>query len=160
MNPHAKNLARPSQIKQQWVMLQIADFICLLPQQEVCAVESVSAMIASNAVVPPALGKIRYAQQEWPCYCLSEQLQFLSLAPSTRRACLIVRHEQDFFGLLCDDARVLPQTADQIHALPSAMRSPYSPLLGLVQMQNQLACLSASAQLARYACQYQSELAA
>lgn len=164
MNLHSTTLNRNNQVKNQaklqWVMLQIGDFICLLPQQEVCAVESVNAMVVSNSTVPPALGKIRFAQQEWPCYCLSEQLQFLSLAPSARRACLILRHEQDYFGLLCDDARVLPQTADQVHALPTAMRSPHSPLLGLVQMQNQLACLSDSAQIARYARQYQWELAA
>lgn len=144
---------------QKQMQISIGDLLCLVPQQEVCSVESVSDLLPVDALADTgsaetnrhSVAALRYAQQIWPVYCLSEQMQFLSKTPMSRRACLVLTLGRSYFGLLCDDAKVLQQSRGKLHALPRAMQLAHSPLLGLMQMDGQLACMTSAAQLARYA---------
>ena len=55
-----------------------------------------------------------------------------------------------FLGLLCDDAKVLLNFTQQSFAIPNAMRTHDSPITGLIQYEQSLACLSDASHLFSY----------
>ncbi len=133
------------------VALRIGKLRLILPQSEVCAVESCLDLQTTTTPLANAVGMVNYAGQSWPAYCVSEELGLLLSAPSERRACVMLPLGDAYFGLLCDDAKVLKNTTPQeSFALPSAMAVAHSPLTGLLRFEDGLACLSDAARLGSY----------
>ena len=136
------------------VALRIGKLRLILPQSEVCAVESCLDLQISAKPSANAVGTVNYAGQSWPAYCVSEELGLLLRAPSERRACVMLALGDAYFGLLCDDAKVLKNASPQeAYALPNAMTLAHSPLTGILRFEDGLACVSDAARLGNYCMQ-------
>ncbi|PXX38684.1 hypothetical protein [Undibacterium pigrum] len=132
------------------LLLRIDDMQLMLPQGDICAVESV-ADIQSQDAVAPAVGRIAYLGQCWPVLSLNGELQTLGSIPSARRACVMLATGEGFLGLLCDDVRVLNQQSGADYALPVAMRTANTPIQAVMPFENGLACISDTRYLLQYA---------
>lgn len=131
------------------LLLHIDGMQLMLPQGDVCAVESVADLQSQDAVAP-AVGRILYLGQSWPVLSLNGELQTLDSIPPARRACVMLATGKGFLGLLCDDVRVLNQQSDADYALPVAMRTANTPIQAIMPFENGLACLSDARHLLQY----------
>jgi hypothetical protein len=131
------------------LLLRIDKLQLMLPQGDVCAVESVADLNSENALAP-SVGRIAYLGQSWPVLSLNGELQTLDNIPAARRACVMLATGKGFLGLLCDDVRVLNQQSGSDYALPAAMRTANTPIQAIMPFENSLACLSDARHLLRY----------
>lgn len=131
------------------ILLRMDDLQLMLPQGEVCAVESAADIRRSDAVAP-AIGHIAYAGQNWPVLCLNRELDALDVVAPGRRACAMLATGRGFLGVLCNDVRVLNQLPDTSHTLPVAMRTVGTPIQSLMQFESGIACLSDMRHLVRF----------
>ena len=131
------------------VVLTIDGLRLILPQGDIRTVESVTDIDTANRP-PLALGTMPWGGQLWPVYCLSGELALLSGAPAARRACVMLATPAGCLGLLCDDARVLVNFAQQSFAMPDSMRQENSPLIALVNYEEGLACITDAQRLGGY----------
>lgn len=139
------------------IALKIGTLMLILPQSDVCAVESCLDVLPANFAEPiaNAVGAVTFAGQSWPAYCVSQELNVMASNPQERRACVMLANGNGYIGFLCDDARVLkPLTSVQSYPVPSAMSVPYSPVLGLLRFEEGLACLSDAAHLCSFVQQH------
>ena len=134
------------------VVLKIDGLRLILPQEDVRTLESAAHV---TLIDPPenGAGWIKYAGQNWPVYCPSDELEFLASAPAARRACVLLPVEAGYLGILCDDASILAHFSAQRHDVPLAMRLPESPICGLVMYEDGLACVSNASLLAGFVLQ-------
>ncbi|MFZ6658493.1 chemotaxis protein CheW [Undibacterium sp. TJN19] len=131
------------------ILLRIDGLKLMLPQGDICAVESVSDM---NLQEPPpyAAGRILYLGQSWPVISMNAEFQALDFVPAGRRACVMLATGAGFLGLLCDDVRVLNQLDLEDFALPMAMRAHNTPIHALMHFEAGLACLSDAGRLLKF----------
>ncbi len=135
------------------IVLAIDNLRLILPQADIRTVESVSDVELAGKM-PRSAGWIKYLSQRWPVICFSDELAFLDEVPAPRRACVMLAFNGAYLGLLCDDARVLVNFAQQSFAVPASMRMHASPLTGLIQYEQGLACLSDASHVACYVNHY------
>lgn len=130
-------------------LLKINGLNLLLPQGEIRTLESASGI---NTVAPAlgSVGWIAYQQKSWPVYCLSEELNLMTIAPPERRACAMMTMGAGFIGILCDDMIILKDFVAQRHELPLAMKLPDTPILSLVHYEQGIACVSNATQMTAY----------
>lgn len=131
------------------VVLSIDKLRLIVPQTDIRTVESISDVDAADKM-PKSAGWISYLGQAWPVICISDELAPLDEVPAPRRACVMLAYEGAYFGLLCDDARVLVNFSRQSFAVPAVMRAHASPLTGLIEYEQGLACLSDASHLHAY----------
>ncbi|MFZ6745675.1 hypothetical protein ACO0LC_20830 [Undibacterium sp. JH2W] len=131
------------------LLLRIDALQLMLPQGDVCAVESV-VDLQSQDDIAPAIGRITYLGQSWPVLSLDGELQALAAMPASRRACVMLATGKGFLGLLCDDVRVLNQHSGADYALPVAMRAGHTPVQAIMPFEDGLACLSDARHLLQY----------
>lgn len=131
------------------LLLRIDGMQLMLPQGDICAVESVADLVGHD-VTAPAIGRITYLGQSWPVLSLDGELQTLATIPAARRACVMLATGKGFLGLLCDDVRVLNQQSGADYALPVAMRAAHTPVQAIMPFENGLACLSDARHLLQF----------
>ncbi|MFZ6779387.1 hypothetical protein ACO0LD_21360 [Undibacterium sp. Ji83W] len=131
------------------LLLCIDGMQLMLPQGDICAVESVADLDSQDALAP-SVGRIAYLGQSWPVLSLNGELQTLDNIPAARRACVMLATGKGFLGLLCDDVRVLNQQSGADYALPVAMRAANSPIQAIMPFEKGLACLSDARHLLQY----------
>jgi hypothetical protein len=120
-----------------------------LPQREIRVLESASEVDTREDGVF-SVGWINHDQKRWPVYCLSQQLSLLDTVPAERRVCALIKIENNYMGILCDNASI-ESIVGKWHDIPASMRLPDTPLLGLiVSEENILACASSAERLAAY----------
>lgn len=130
-------------------LLKINQMNLLLPQADIRTLES-AADIDQSERSAQSVGWITIRQQRWPVYCLSDQLDLMPQAPSTRRACAMITGTSGLIGLMCDDVQVLKDFANSPFELPLAMRLPVTPVTHLVRIEQGLACVSTAGKLSVY----------
>lgn len=121
----------------------------VLPQGDIRTLEPASDVDTAS----PALnstGWIIFQQKRWPVYCLSEDLDLLRSAPASRRACAMLSIGTGYMGLLCNDVVVLKEFESQMHEVPVAMRMPHTPVMGLSEHAQGIACISNASRLTAY----------
>lgn len=143
------NTADLAQPVNKIVVLAIGNLRLILPQVDIRTVESISDVDSADKM-PKSAGWIKYLGQRWPVVCLSDQLALLDVVAPARRACVMLACNGAYLGLLCDDASVLVNFAQQSFAVPAAMRVHASPFTGLIQYEQGLACLSDASHLHSY----------
>ena len=124
-------------------LLKISGLRLVLPQNEIIALEARTAVDAHDAG-PLSVGWLQHAQQRWPVYCLSADLSLLTAVPVERRACVLLGTEDGCVGVLCDDVSI-EQSLNQRQKLPPAMRVLDTPVLGLIELdEDRLACVTST----------------
>lgn len=131
------------------ILLCIDELQLMLPQGEVCAVES-AADVRRDETLAPAIGQIVYLGQSWPVLCLDGEFTALDALMPGRRACVMLATGQGFLGILCDDVRVLKQSGTEDYSLPVAMRTANTPVQALMQFESGLACISDTSHLLQF----------
>lgn len=131
------------------VVLAIDGLKLILPQRDIRTVESIGDVELAEKT-PTSIGTINYRGQRWPVVCVSSGLLILNAVPASRRACVMLALDGQFLGLLCDDAKVLLNFTQQSFAIPNSMRTHDSPITGLIQYEQSLACLSDAIHLFSY----------
>ncbi|MBI3480754.1 MAG: chemotaxis protein CheW [Nitrosomonadales bacterium] len=128
-------------------LLSISGVRLMLPQREIRALESLADVAMQDAELP-AVGGIQHAQQRWPVYCLSPELTLQAAVPAERRACVLLETGTGYMGILCDDVSIARRVPDRQHELPSAMRVPDTPVLGLAVLDEQeIVCVTSAERL-------------
>jgi len=131
-------------------LLEISGLHLILPQKEIRALEAASDIDTDDAQ-PFSVGWIQYLQQRWPVYCLSSELSLLVMAPPERRACVLLDAGTGYVGILCDEVSIARQAQAQRHELPSVMRLPETPVLGLAVLDGgEIACITGGKQMAAH----------
>jgi hypothetical protein len=130
-------------------VLKIGGLDLLFQQSDIRALESASELDVNDPRQKSA-GWVRYMRQRWPVYCLSDQLDLLSVVPSSRRTCALLALDANYFGILCDDVSIIKHIAEQRYEVPLAMRNAGTPILGLLPSPDTLRCISAPRPLAAY----------
>ncbi|MCP5158473.1 MAG: hypothetical protein H6975_03490 [Gammaproteobacteria bacterium] len=118
----------------------------LLPQTEVCALES-TLDIDREVQAPHSIGAIALGGEWWPVYCLSGELQRLLQMPGSRRACILLDNGADRFSLVCDQVETLAE-APHLLALPACMGALDSPIQALALLDSKLGCVTTTEHLA------------
>lgn len=118
----------------------------LLPQTEVRILESILD-VDREIRIPHSVGAVAFAQEWWPVYGLSGELQILSQIPEGRRACPLLSNGVDRFGLVCDRVDGLAG-APRLLALPTCMALPDSPIQALAWLDDGLGCVTTTEHLA------------
>jgi hypothetical protein len=132
------------------VLLQIGRTRLVLAQRDVRSLES--ATDAEFTDPPPAaLGSIAVGGTGCPVFALDDELAPLRVVPRHRRICAMLATDAGSFGLLCDEAQVLPRMDRATYPLPPAMRRAGSPIEGVVTIGAEVALLASARALARIA---------
>src|SRR5262245_48161556 len=129
------------------VLLHFGRTRVALSGRAVRSLEAATDVIFAGAA-PAALGTIESHGVQWPVYALDEELAPLHDVPHERRTCALLATDQGLFGLLCDEAQVVPRHSVSAHPLPLAMRRHGSPLEGVLNIGEGVAVLSSARALA------------
>ena len=129
------------------VLLHLGRTRIALTQRAVRSLEA-TADVDFSARSGAALGTILVGGSMWPVHALDEELAPLRTAPRERRICALLAGEHGLFGLLCDEAQVLPRHALVAYPLPAAMRRAASPVEGVLNLDPGVALLASSRGLA------------
>lgn len=130
-------------------LLKIGGLNILLPQSEIRTLESVTDIdIAAPAL--HSVGWIAYAQHRWPVYCLTDKLALMELAPSERRACVMLAFGAGYIGIMCDDMIIQKDFSPQRYELPLAMKLPNTPIMFMMDYEQDIACASSAMRLTSY----------
>lgn len=130
-------------------VLKIDGLDLLFQQNDIRALES-AANVDRNAPGEYSVGWTSYMRQRWPVYCLSEQLDLLSVALPSRRTCALLALEAGYVGVMCDDVSIIRLAAAQRYEVPIAMRSAETPILGLLPSGDRLLCIGDPNRLAAF----------
>lgn len=82
-----------------------------------------------------------------PVYCLSEDLKPIREVPAGRRICVLLEIGAGLFGVLCDQVVMLDPAGIEILPLPDCMRTPNTPLQGLVLHGGRVSCVTSAQDL-------------
>src|SRR5215831_13527198 len=99
------------------------------------AVRSLEAAADADFAIaqPPVLATIVAGGGRWPVYALDEELAPLRSVPRERRICALLADDRTLFGVLCDEAQVLPREGLAAYPLPLAMRRTGTPVEGVIE---------------------------
>ncbi len=127
-------------------LLKISGLRLVVPQSEILALEATAEVDVRDAG-SLSVGWLQHAGRRWPVYCLAPDLSLLGAIPAERRACVLLGADGECVGILCDDVSI-EQALNRRQALPAAMRSASSPLLGLLELdEGGIACVSDTGRL-------------
>ncbi len=131
-------------------LLRISALHIVLPQREVAAVLAASEVETGDAQ-PFSVGGVLYAGQRWPVYCLSPELALDIVIAPERSTCVVLATRSGYLGIMCDETATIQVAPAQQHALPPAMRTPDTPVTGLVELvEGVVACRSTGDRLAAH----------
>jgi hypothetical protein len=129
------------------VLLHFGRTRVALAQRAVRSLEA-AADVDFAVAAPVTLGTIAAGGARWPVYALDEELAPLREVPRQRRICALLATDSRLFGLLCDEAQVMPRQSLSAYPLPLAMRRAGSPLEGVLSVGTGVALLSSARALA------------
>ena len=113
----------------------------LIPQHQVHALEPGFDVQRSDG---DEVGWITVTGTDSPVYCLSEDLRPIREVPAGRHICVLLDIGARLIGVLCDQVVMLEQAGLQILPLPGCMRTPGTPLHGLVLNGERVLCLTSA----------------
>lgn len=131
------------------VLLKIDGMRLVLPQVDVCSLESVMDMDLADCP-QGSVGWVPYAGQRWPAYCLGGGLQLLKHIPAVRRVCTLLALPHGYLGVLCDEAHTLVGVQEASFEIPACMQVAQSPISGLRMVEEGFACDSDAGRLSAY----------
>jgi len=144
-------LLAPPETDAAMAVLNISGLRLALPQGEIRALESAPG-IDTDETKPFSVGWVNFKQERWPVYCLSQDLSLLVIVPKERRSCIVLDTGAGYIGILCDSLGLGEQIVPEQHQeLPPPMRSPETPILGLIALnEEEVACVSNAERLVEH----------
>jgi hypothetical protein len=129
-------------------LLNISGLRLALPQNEIRSIET-AADTDTDETKPFSVGWVNFGQERWPVYCLSPELELLLIVPKARRSCAVLDTGAGHIGILCDEASQNVLIApERQHPLPPPMRTPNTPITGLIALDgDEVACATSAERL-------------
>ena len=131
-----------------YVLLLMDGLKMLIPQEQVIALETMTALDVSKAD-NFTVGHFQFSHKSWPVYCLSHNLTVLSSASINQKFCILLQTESNFFGLLSEQALLLKSQDIRSQLLPESMMTENSPIAELAIYNNEVCSISSAELLAR-----------
>lgn len=92
----------------------------MIPQDDVVSVDSVFELVRSRENQKP-IGHLIHQGSRMPVYCMSASLDILSFVPEAHTHCIVLRHSQGEFALLCQDIKNFDLSDIIFEKLPACM---------------------------------------
>jgi len=138
--------------------LYFGDIEIMIPQNEVVSIESIYELDTASTD-SKYLGIIYRQGKKLPVYCFSGDMEILDYLPEGSSQCVIIRHQQGDYAVLCHDIKNIVLNDLNIQALPLCMRTKNMPLTHLclykeASMSMKMGLITNTDQLANYISQY------
>ena len=135
--------------KPLFAVLSLEGLNLLLPQEDVHSVEPIlDVEPATNQRT--AASWVDQAQERWPIYCLSPELDTMRDLPVERRVCVLLDRDEVGFGLAVEQVTALQQGQLRFFSLPICMRTPGSPVRAMACQDEAVLCVTTAIDLADY----------
>ncbi len=134
--------------------LSFAGIQLLIPQTDIYSLEPT--VDITPAVVNNSVGQLEQGGMQWTLYALSADLNLLNNCPDNYHIAILLKN-QPLFGLLCEQVASITHHELSLHAIPTAMQNPSSPLLALALMGEQLNYVSSAQAISRLFTQESSQ---
>lgn len=118
----------------------------LVPQKDIQALEPATDM-GFSADYPGSAGQFEQARKIWPLYAFSADLLLLTQRPEAYRVAVLMKHERQPYGLLCQQVYLVERRRVGIHPLPPSFYNPQSPVLALALCEGEVRCMSTASAL-------------
>lgn len=102
----------------------------IIPQDEVVSIESISEL-NSDIKNKRYIGEIYKQKVMVPVYCFSDAMEILSHVPEDRSKCVVIRHRDGYFSILCEDVTNVVLSDMRLQTVPACMHSRIMPLTHL-----------------------------
>lgn len=102
----------------------------IIPQDEVVSIESIHELNpADNG--KRFIGEINKQNTTVPVYCFSDSMEILARAPEDRSKCVVIRHGDEDFSLLCQDIQNVVLNDMRLQTVPPCMSGRNMPVTHL-----------------------------
>lgn len=88
-----------------------------------------------------AIGLIELGDTQWPVFCISGDLDILTSMPARRRACVLLKSDHGGVAFLCDEVRVVDNTALNLVPVPGCMRGEHDLMESLAVLDEKVTCV-------------------
>jgi len=88
-----------------------------------------------------AIGIIALGDSEWPVFCINGDLDILTSMPARRRACVLLKSDHGGVAFLCDEVRVVDNTALKYVPVPGCMRGEHDLMESLAVLDQKVTCV-------------------
>lgn len=102
----------------------------IIPQQEVVSIESIHELKAVGKD-KKYVGRIDREQVKVPVYSFSDEMKILPGVSETRSKCVVIRHDEGDFSLLCRDIQNAVLSDMRLQEVPLCMHNGEMPLTHL-----------------------------
>lgn len=126
-------------VQDSLVSLRINSLLLLADQQQIANIISLADLVWGQAEFP-ACACVYYQGRDWPVYCCSEQVTCLQQIPAERRVCILLKNQDTYFGLLCNEVSIIKSGEFQLQSLPAAHMTEQLPWRAITQIDGKLAC--------------------
>ena len=96
-----------------------------------------------------AIGVIELGDAQWPVFCISGDLDILSSMPARRRACVLLKSDHGGVAFLCDEVRVIDNTALKLVPVPGCMRGEHDLMESIAVLDDKVTCVLSAEGLSR-----------
>jgi len=132
-----------------YVLLLMDGLKILIPQDQVIALETITALDVSKAD-NYTVGHFQFSNKTWPVYCFSHNLTILSSVNLNQKFCVLLQTENNFFGILSEQALLLKSQDIRTQLLPESMMIENSPITELAIYNKEVCSISSAELLARF----------
>lgn len=112
----------------------------LIPQSDIHILESIHD-VTMGEMPSPSIGWIASENTHWPVYAMNDQLRWLDNIPASRRVCVVIHHENNYVGLLCDQVKAVEYEQLNFHTMPVCMQQSNSLIQTLAIYKEEIACV-------------------
>jgi len=125
-----KNKLRREDEKFHVSILSFAGIELIVPQSEIASIESIYEL-ETNQGSEKYLGVIHKQGVKLPVYCFSKSMDIYRSLPQDRFQCVVLRHDDLMFALLCFEITNAVISDIEFHNLPICMNNNIVPLTHL-----------------------------
>ncbi len=126
-------------VQDSLVAMRITSLLLLADQQQIANIVSLADLVWGQAEFP-ACACVYFQGRDWPVYCCSEQVICLTKIPAERRACILLKNQDGYFGLLCNEVAIIKPGEFQLQKLPAPHLSEQLPWRAITQIDGKVAC--------------------
>lgn len=125
-----KSQTQNSDVAYHLSKLLLGDVEVIIPQEEVVSIESIHQLIPADKN-KKYIGKIHKRHIKVPVYYLSDSMEILHAATNERSKCVVIKHHEGDFSVLCQDIENVVLSDMRLQSLPQCMNSKVMPLTHL-----------------------------
>lgn len=107
--------------------LNIGNVELIIPQDEIVSIES-TFTLNSMQEIKLSIGEISRDNVKVPVYCFSESMEILTGRPDDISKCVVIRHPDGDFSIVCNEIQNLVLSDMRLQNVPACMNSHHVPL--------------------------------